>query len=567
MKFDSKIVPFARDAAYVHHRAMKNRRDNNLVDALGLLRRAVEQSPENREYRLDLAEIYCEMGCHEQSNRLLLDLLAEEDAPAECYYGLALNKLGVNDEPGARRALKQYLRREPNGEHSEEVRQLKSELEFFEEMSLPRNRRRMRAQHIAERACDCMRDEDFAHAKVLFERSLRLVPEQREIRALAAMNLLLGGDPEGAFAECAEALDGDNISVRTLCMTAQVYQMAGRKEECEALMRRALQSDPDEIEIRMLIYTASELGMHAEVAELTRRALFDTPHDRQLLHARAVALYLSGAGARQAAALWTHILRIDPEDTIAAFYADLASRDVLDAVELNYAYQVPQSEYERRLNSIAVKLRSGAEALTREWQENASFRLLLKWCTAVNNPSFQRAAVTVLAAMEDEEAVSTLREYLSREYVPSEIKLHASAVLNMRGADMREFLPASEDAAEALMPGEAELVGEYSVGTRQMLRFAAEILERNYNTKALPVLVLIWEKCNRGRLGRAACLCSGPEAGAAALAACYLASRGEKPDLPRLCGEFHCSARQLKYLYGRMAQMLKAPDGENHEAD
>ena len=80
MKHNPKVVSIDRSAAYVHHRAMKNRRDNNPVDALELLRSAVEQSPENREYKLDLAEMYCEMGCHEQSNRILLDLLAESDA-------------------------------------------------------------------------------------------------------------------------------------------------------------------------------------------------------------------------------------------------------------------------------------------------------------------------------------------------------------------------------------------------------------------------------------------------------------------------------------------------------
>ena len=106
MNRNLKVVSFKRSPAYVHHRALMNRRDNNIVDALELMRSAVEQSPENREYRLDLAELYCEMGCHEQSARLLLDMLAENDGPAECYYGLALNQLYMNDISGARESLR-----------------------------------------------------------------------------------------------------------------------------------------------------------------------------------------------------------------------------------------------------------------------------------------------------------------------------------------------------------------------------------------------------------------------------------------------------------------------------
>ena len=49
MSNNPKLVNFARSPAYMHHRAMLNRRDNNVVDALELMRRAVEESPENRE--------------------------------------------------------------------------------------------------------------------------------------------------------------------------------------------------------------------------------------------------------------------------------------------------------------------------------------------------------------------------------------------------------------------------------------------------------------------------------------------------------------------------------------
>ena len=77
MKHNPKVVSFNRSSAYAHHRAMVNRRENNPVDALELMRHAVERAPDNREYRLDLAELYCEMGCHRQSSKLLLDMLGD----------------------------------------------------------------------------------------------------------------------------------------------------------------------------------------------------------------------------------------------------------------------------------------------------------------------------------------------------------------------------------------------------------------------------------------------------------------------------------------------------------
>ena len=160
MKHNPKVVSIDRSAAYVHHRAMKNRRDNNPVDALELLRNAVEHSPENREYRLDLAEMYCEMGCHEQSNRILLDLLTEQDAPAECYYGLALNQLGRNEMDSARRALSLYRSHARGGEYVEDAIDLSEEISLYDALRRPLDRRRGRAAQIAIKACDALREVD-----------------------------------------------------------------------------------------------------------------------------------------------------------------------------------------------------------------------------------------------------------------------------------------------------------------------------------------------------------------------------------------------------------------------
>ena len=171
MKYNPKVVPFDRSAAYVHHRALKNMRDNNPVDALELMRHAVEHSPDNREYLLDLAEMYCEMGMHEQSNRILLDMLAERDAPAECYYGLALNQFGRNELESARQALSLYESCASEGEYLEDAGGLRAEMDFYEAMRRPVNRKTGRAEHIANRACDALKEDDVERACRLFARS------------------------------------------------------------------------------------------------------------------------------------------------------------------------------------------------------------------------------------------------------------------------------------------------------------------------------------------------------------------------------------------------------------
>jgi len=46
----SKVVPFSRSAAYLYQRAVINRREGHLLDALELNRRALEKDPGNVDY-------------------------------------------------------------------------------------------------------------------------------------------------------------------------------------------------------------------------------------------------------------------------------------------------------------------------------------------------------------------------------------------------------------------------------------------------------------------------------------------------------------------------------------
>ena len=125
----------------------------------------------------------------------------------------------------------------------------------------------------------------------------------------------------------------------------------------------------------MLIHTLGELGMDAEAGECARLAMQETPYDRQLLHVRAVALLRTGAPAAQAAKFWERIVRIDPEDSVAAYYLQAASRRAnLRGRSMEYAYQVPEQEVIARLGYVADVLSKAGSDLDAPWREDEKFR-------------------------------------------------------------------------------------------------------------------------------------------------------------------------------------------------
>lgn len=565
MKHNPKVVPFNRSAAYVHHRALKNMRDNNPVDALELMRHAVEHSPDNQEYLLDLAEMYCEMGCHEQSNRILLDMIAGKDAPAECYYGLALNQFGRNEMESARRALELYRKHAGGGAYDESVGDLLEEIEFQDVLKRPADRRLGRAVSAASRACDALKADDPAKACRLFKRSLGYCANQSEMRALYALALKLDGREEEALREARACVADGEKSVRTLCVAAQVHWMCDLKREGRALAQRAIALNPDGVELRLMVFTLCELEMYAEAADAVKLALRETPHDKALLHLRAVTLHRSGAADAQVASFWLRILRIDPADSVARFYGDAAQRGALSENEPELVYEVPSAEYRRRLTEIANCLNEGLDCATARWREDRAFRELVVWAVGTGDESCGRAAVMIIALAGDAESESTMREILFRSDIPMPVKLHALLFLHLRGADLHRFMPPGMDAQDGLLLDSEEMLSRIPVGERQLVRFAGDVLEEEYGERPLPALTTLWCAYRRA-CGACDPLVSTQEA-AAALAWNYLLQRGEKVSAGVLARRFECKPRRMAFYARRMAGVLEWIGGTQEDED
>ena len=87
-----------------------------------------------------------------------------------------------------------------------------------------------------------------------------------------------------------------------------------------------------------MMQNVTEFRNHIEI-ECARLAMQETPYDRHLLHVRAVALLRTGAPAAQAAKFWERIVRIDPEDSVAAYYLQAASQGAGQTREVNSGKQ------------------------------------------------------------------------------------------------------------------------------------------------------------------------------------------------------------------------------------
>ncbi len=566
MSFDPKIVPFDRGADFVHQRALKNRRDHHIIDALELMRKAVEVSPENDGYRMDLADMLTELGCLTQSNQVLLDMLNKGERKEECLYSLAINQLNMNNPDAAKKLLRLCLDGTAKGELRDQARALSGEIEMYEALNRPISRRLERMLTISDMACDKLRQEDYPGARELFERAIRMDKTQRDVRALLAMTYMLIGRADEAIINAEEAIREPGATLRALCVSGQVFNMAGDEARAREALERAMAFEPEGIEMRMLIFSLFELKMYNEAHGCAQETLKDAPYDRLLLHVMAVTSIRAGEKPEKAVRFWQRIARIDPEDTVAAYFCRAVAENLIDPDELSCEYQVPRGEILERFKYITDKLDGDIAQLGEDWKTDAKFRAMLAWCLTATDRRFREAAVTLLSSIDDPQAESQLREYMLRVDTGFDMTLRAATMYRMRGLDVKRILPPYMEKSDGLMPDGNRILDTMSVGHRQLVRLTSDTLERRYDIYAFDQLAVMWDMYRRHAPIRTDPLIK-TETAAAALAYCYLALLDKKPSFYRLSGQFGCPVRQLMFFARRVATVLERGGSTDGEAD
>ena len=164
--------------------------------------------------------------------------------------------------------------------------------------------------------------------------------------------------------------------------------------------------------------------------------------------------------------------------------------------------------------------------------------------------------MTALTTIDHRESRSLLRSLLFSGELSGELKLHAALALRLQGIDADAIMPAKAGLGPGFLPDAEAMLSRLGVGERQLVRYADEVLRREYDVSALPQLLMMWSAYRQVRGTSADPLrCVG--GAAAALAYNYMLIYGPKPDIDALARAYGCDARQLVYYARRIAGCLE----------
>lgn len=495
-----KVIPFDQSGQFYYRKAKKHMNNNNYLGALNLYRKAIEKEPHNIDYLLDLAEVFTEMGCFDQSSRVLFTVLQKEKARIDCYFGLGCNFLGMQDYDRAIECFEKYLDGDPHGIYSEEARDLLDLLEEYEYYDDDYEGFALATESIytlAAEGKDLLDQGEYKKAINKLEKVIKLEPTLTFVKNNLSLAYFCAGKINEAIEISLEVLDTDPQNIHANCNICLFVNERDGSESSQKYLDKIVNfrtEDPEEL--HKIAVTLCELKEHSKANRILKKLLQYKPYDVRILHYVAVS-HFNLKEYREAIKHWRKISKIDPDNTISDYYIRLA-QEYLDnndiSREIFYHFQVPYDEILRRIKELNSILKLDERELLIRWKNDDNLITLLRWGLGLNDDLIKKAILNVVASFNDEKAEEFLREFLLMLNESDELKTEALGLLKQMAAEEPYLTYVDDD----LMEVKVDLLDDDSfqmpLEMEMVLNIAAFKMEGRYENGYKEIIEQIWTK-------------------------------------------------------------------------
>jgi tetratricopeptide (TPR) repeat protein len=425
-----KVIPFTQNATFYMKRGAKELEKNDLFAAIYKYREAYERAPEDPEIAIALAEILSQMQRFEESNRILIQLMADsEETPPECHFGLACNYFGLQDFDSAADSLEDYLDAEPDGvfaADAEDFLDLIDDDEAMFETTGLKTDDDYEDNAVCHFARSLLASGDTDYAIEELEHRLGQMPKSVKVREQLSVAYFVANRREEARKLANELITEDSLNVlanSTLALAEieEGNRLAANARLDEIMNLRTLEPE----ELHSVAVLQLDLDRFSDAEKTLTQMQYLLPYDENVLHKLGYARFMQG-DADGAKAYYQKLLRIDPHDTVAKYYLNQCKHTEgagkRSGAKWIIPYQVPFGEAFRRLNHVNRMLAQPHDELYRVWSEDGSFRDLLVWAITLSDLRVKKSMLSLVFTFGDHFSERILRDFLLRTDQPDELK-------------------------------------------------------------------------------------------------------------------------------------------------
>jgi tetratricopeptide (TPR) repeat protein len=413
-----KILDFSQGPSFYAKRGDARRAQNDLVSAISMYNKALEQDPSDLDTRIAAAQILTDMSRFNDSNRMLVPYMHEdEEFEKEAWCMVGFNLMGLSEFDGSRRCFDRFF--SMTDEVSARTDAVLDAIDFLESSTVSEPYLadadaiyRTRREANAQKAFD---SGDFERAAKLWEELAAEFPGESRLlydTALACICSHREGDGKKHIERLLE-LEPENV--HALCLKLLYAKNEGDDAEKERLVEKLEASSAETPEELVRINgVLIEIGRYGSALRFAQKLAKLMPYDTLANHRLGVCLIKLGQ-YQKAADVYDRLLKIDASDEVAAFYRGACSEE--RAGELSgppmIQYQLPFERIIGKAKGLLDSKEISVEGLRDKWNNDPDFRSTVRWAFTLHEFNISNAMINLLRAIGGESAERVIREAMA----------------------------------------------------------------------------------------------------------------------------------------------------------
>lgn len=424
-KTEEKIVTFQKSSDELLNYAFKKLEKNQYVNALAILRNALQHDPKNGDILLEMANIYTHMGEYADANLCAYYANALE-ASDEALYLLGTNYLKCYQYENGRRFLEKLIVQFPGSEFANYADEV---LENMEDDHVVTDE--MRLLKLSEKGKRFIEDGKYKKAIRLYTMLNRIDGDAAYIKNNLALSYFYDKQSKKAIELCKEILSKNGYDVYANCNLTLFYYKTKQKGPLTVQLKRLERLDPTFSEEYMkLVATYCEMGEHEQVIRYLNKMLGVTPMDKKCMYLLAAAHYNLGQRSK-ALSILTEMLKLDEHNYIAYYYAKMVTAQN-PLLRMDYYMQIPFLAILDSIKRIKELVLLRREDLKKRWSKEN--KLITVWGLSYGDNSLKRLCINILGNIGGLECEKILKKYLFCLDERDELKKEAFSALRFMGA-------------------------------------------------------------------------------------------------------------------------------------
>lgn len=414
-KKTSNIISISKGANVYFAKANNYYLKNDINKALEYYKRAVVIEPENSINHFNVASLLGEMGKYDESNKILRQTIKMDPQMSECWFYLGINYGQLQKYKKVKYCLQKYLELSPEGEHSEQAKDILAALKNSEYDWEARSYQEIqRIQELCTKGIDLVEKGEFSLAEEVFLEARNINTKVTAPINNLALTYYYQGDLYKAIEESKKALEIDSTNVHALCNIIGFYIEAKDEINLRYMFNILRTIDVEMLnseETIKLAITYGNLGKHSIAINLLTSVISQEPSNFKAIYFSAIANF-NKKKFKSSTAMWKRLNEVEAGNPFSSYYLSLiekVSKDEKEFVAIPYQIKVPYNSLLEIVKVISDSDLSDDEI--DKYREDQSLFDSIVWALNKGDTTLKEPLIDLMISLNDGKYIGAVVDF------------------------------------------------------------------------------------------------------------------------------------------------------------